>query len=150
MEWILELQLMKNWNGTWNASSGPSPVSTSHPNPPLHHLNQCYLLRNTSHTPARLQTTLSSVRYKVIMLPWHKKAIHFSYAVVCCSVSSKWCSTESAATRGCKETSFHVSRKHCSSGILFHLKVPSLEVLNGSLQFALGIRVRLLIIIFVT
>lgn len=91
-----------------------------HPKAPLYPLNQCYLFRNTSCTSAAPQIILFfSVRHTGTALQWHQKAPHFSSAPFG-EQGMVWC------THGCKEIYFQVSSKRCSSGFLFHLRLPSL------------------------
>lgn len=84
---------------------------------PKYPLKQCYLFRNTSCTSAAPQVTpLFSETHShcVTMTP---KSPSFQF---CSSGSREW------YTHSCKEIYFQVSRKRCSSGFLFHLRLPSL------------------------
>lgn len=109
-----------------SASSGPSPISMPHPKSPVYPLNQCYLFRNTTCTCAALQVMLLFSEAHSHCIPMTPESPSFQFCSNLLLREQGMLQCTVSCTHGCKEIYFQVSTKCCSSGFLFHLRLPSL------------------------
>lgn len=117
---------MKIGTGLEMLPVGPNHISMPYSKAPPCSLNQCYLFRNTSCTSAALQIILffSETHSHCVTMTPKSPSFQFCSILLLREQEMVWCTV--SCTHSCKEIYFQVSRKRCSPGFLFNLRLPSL------------------------